>query len=275
MRPHSEFFQSQWLPWLASDLGGMRPDVLVRTLSLDSDSGACSLIVRYPPGYCCAAHTLDVDEELFVLSGALRIGEQEYAAHTYAHLPRLYPRAAISSGAGADVLTFFSAAPRRADATSAAFDPARLVLHLDTRAMSAHIGPRKHMASEGFNHSGTVHKLLFDDPLTKDKTWIAGLPPYWSCDTVERHPVCEEEFAIEGDIHMPNGVMHAGGYFWRPENVLHGPFGTVGGTIHLCRGKGGLYSTQFSPSERPFRWDPAYEPILPPDYQAYVPRDSR
>ena len=55
MRPHSEFFQSQWLPWLASDLGGMRPDVLVRTLSLDSDSGACSLIVRYPPGYCCVA----------------------------------------------------------------------------------------------------------------------------------------------------------------------------------------------------------------------------
>ena len=105
MRPHSEFFQSQWLPWLASDLGGMRPDVLVRTLSLDSDSGACSLIVRYPPGYCCVAHTLDVDEEFFVLSGALRIGEQEYAAHTYAHLPRLYPRAAISSGAGADVLT--------------------------------------------------------------------------------------------------------------------------------------------------------------------------
>jgi hypothetical protein len=125
------------------------------------------------------------------------------------------------------------------------------------------------MASEGFNHGGTVHKLLFDDPLTRDKTWIAGLPPYWSCDTVERHPVCEEEFALAGDIHMPNGVMLEGAYFWRPADVPHGPFGTLGGTIHLCRGKGGLYGTRFTPATRPFRWDPPYDPILPPDYRRH------
>ncbi len=131
-------------------------------------------------------------------------------------------------------------------------------------------GPRKHMGSEGFNFGGTMHKLLFDDPLTRDKTWIAGLPPYWSCQTVERHPVCEEEFALAGDIHMPNGVMREGGYFWRPADVPHGPFGTVGGTIHLCRGKGGLYSTRFEPAQSRFRWDPPYRPILPQHLQQFA-----
>ena len=272
MRPHSEFLQSQWLPWTSGLPGGERPEVAVRTLSTDPDDGACSLIVRYPVGFRCAGHALDVDEEFFVLSGSLQIGDTEYGPHNYAHLPRQYSRGAMQSVTGADVLTFFSSEPHQVDSKMAC-QSERLVQRLDTRQLTAHTGPRKHMASEGFNHGGTVHKLLFDDPLTLDKTWIAGLPPYWRCETVERHPVCEEEFAIAGDIHMPNGVMHTGAYFWRPENVPHGPFGTIGGTIHLCRGKGGLYATQFSPSERPFRWDPPYDPILPPEYRAYVPKD--
>ncbi|MCB1624154.1 MAG: DUF4437 domain-containing protein [Pseudomonadales bacterium] len=275
MRPHSEFLQSQWLPWQSGLPGGERPAVAARTLSRDPDNGACSLIVRYSRAFVDTPHALDVDEEFFVLSGSLQIGDVTYGVHHYAHLPRYFPRGVMSSPQGAEVLTFFSAQPRRLGAPDRAYDYARLVLQLDTRQLAAHTGPRKHMASEGFNHGGTVHKLLFDDPLTKDKTWIAGLPPYWSCDTVERHPVCEEEFAINGDIHMPNGVMHTGAYFWRPENVPHGPFGTVGGTIHLCRGKGGLYATQFSPAERPFRWDPAYRPILPPEQLAYVPKELR
>ncbi|MEZ5513332.1 MAG: cupin domain-containing protein [Steroidobacteraceae bacterium] len=275
MRPHSEFLQSQWLPWTSGLPGGLRQNVDVRTLSTDPDDGACSLIVRYPPGFHCDAHALTADEELFVLSGSFKVGDVVYGAHDYAHLPRLFARAAMRSSVGAEVLTFFSSEPQLVGGSPGAHDAARLVLRLDTRAMQAHTGPRRHMASEGFNHGGTVHKLLFDDPLTLDKTWIAGLPPYWRCDTVERHPVCEEEFAIAGDIHMPNGVMHAGAYFWRPANVPHGPFGTVGGTIHLCRGKGGRYATEFSASDRPFNWDPPYEPILPAAYRAYVPEEVK
>lgn len=275
MRPHSEFLQSQWLPWTSGLPGGARPGVTVRTLSIDPDDGACSLIVRYAPGFKCDAHALTADEELFVLSGSLQIGDIVYGAHDYAHLPRQFVLGALRSDAGAEVLTFFSSEPQQVAGSPVAHDPERLVLRLDTRAMQAHTGPRKHMSSEGFNHGGTVHKLLFDDPLTRDKTWIAGLPPYWRCDTVERHPVCEEEFAIAGDIHMPNGVMHTGAYFWRPANVPHGPFGTVGGTIHLCRGKGGLYATEFSTAARPFSWDPHYDPILPAEYLAYVPEDAK
>lgn len=276
MRPHIEFIPSQWLPWDAACLATLRPGVAARVLSRDDADGACSLVLRYPAGYARGAEALDADEEFIVLAGALEIDGVAYGRHDYAHLPRGLRRSGLRSERGAEVLTFFSAEPRAHavdDPALPAADPARLVRRIDTRSMEGMRGPRKHMASEGFNHGGTVHKLLFDDPLTRDKTWIAGLPPYWSCDTVERHPVCEEEFALAGDIHMPNGVMHEGAYFWRPADVPHGPFGTVGGTIHLCRGKGGPYSTRFEPAARPFRWDPAYDPILPPDYARHVPKN--
>lgn len=273
MRPHIEFIPSGWLPWQTAALANLRPGATARVLSRDETDGACSLIVRYPGGYARGTETLAVDEELIVLEGAIEIDGTHYGRHDYAHLPRGLPRSGLHCEHGAQLLTFFSAEPRLQDAAARtpAYDPARLVRRIDTRALPGMSGPRKHMGSEGFNHGGTVHKLLFDDPLTRDKTWIAGLPPYWSCETTERHPVCEEEFALAGDIHMPNGIMEAGAYFWRPAHVEHGPFGTVGGTVHLCRGKGGLYSTQFSPAQRPFRWDPVYSPLLPESYHRFVP----
>lgn len=273
MRPHIEFIQSQWLPWDGSRLAALRPGVAVRVLSEDATDGACSLILRYPPGFALGAQRLAVDEEFIVLRGTLEIDGVRYGRHDYAHLPRELPRAATTSATGAEVLTFFSAEPVPGRDANAGWDPARLVRRIDTRAVGGMQGPRRHMASEGFNHGGTVHKLLFDDPLTRDKTWIAGLMPYWSCDTVERHPVCEEEFALAGDIHMPNGVMLEGAYFWRPADVPHGPFGTLGGTIHLCRGKGGLYATRFEPAARPFAWDPPYRPILPESHLRHVPKE--
>ena len=274
MRPHIEFIASQWLPWRGDVLGQLRPGSDARLLSRDDADGACSLIVRYPAGFEQGPEALDADEEFIVLEGTLEIDGVAYGRHDYAHLPRGLRRGGLRCQGGAQLLTFFSKTPHSFPADDARLppaDPARLVHRIDTRAMVPMTGPRKHMASEGFSHGGTVHKLLFDDPLTRDKTWIAGLPPYWHCETFERHPVCEEEFALAGDIHMPNGVMLEGGYFWRPADVPHGPFGTLGGTIHLCRGKGGPYSTRFEPATRPFRWDHPYEPWLPPDYQRYVP----
>jgi hypothetical protein len=271
MRPHIEFIQSQWLPWAAGVVSEARPNVPARVLSRDSANGACSLILQYPPGWQQTAQTLNADEEFIVLSGELCMDAARYGKHCYAHWPAGFRRGALRSDNGAEVLTFFSQHPHPTAPSTAHHDPARLVLRLDTRAMPGHIGPRAHMNSSGFQYGGTVHKLLFADPLTNDKTWLAGLAPDWRCDTVEVHPVAEEEFALAGDIHMPNGVMLEGAYFWRPPGIPHGPFGTVGGTLHLCRGKGGLYSTRFEAATEPFAWDRPFRPILPSDYRGYLP----
>jgi hypothetical protein len=272
-RPHIEFIPSQVIPWTDGLYGGARPDVQVRILSMDADNGASSLVIKYPPGWMGTQHeVIQADEELFVLEGSLEIAGVTYTKHDYAHLPIGYPRGNTASPRGAVVLTFFSATPA-ATTKAADYDERRLVQRIDTRQQMAHQGPREHMASEGFSHSGTVHKSLFHDPDTDERSWLVGLPPYWSMTSAETHPVCEEEFAVYGDICMPNGVMHAGAYFWRPEYIQHGPFGTVGGTLHFCRAKGGAFSTEFEDHPERLDWNPEYRPILPDEYREYL-RDS-
>lgn len=270
-RPHIEFIPSQLIPWRDGLYDDGRPGVLTRVLSKDDETGACSLVIRYPSGWSRPGpEHLQADEEIFVLEGELSCGEIVYGKHDYAHWPAGYPRTQMSARSGAVVLTFFSTEPVLVEGSGDGYDERRLVKHIDTRAVSAHLGERKHMNSAGFDHAGTTHKGLFHDPDSGDRSWLVGLAPYWSTTKAETHPVCEEEFAIYGDICMPNGIMHAGAYFWRPPHIQHGPFGTVGGTLHFCRAKGGTFATEFEDKPDGLNWDPDYQPILPDSYREYL-----
>ncbi|MDX2145833.1 MAG: DUF4437 domain-containing protein [Rhodospirillaceae bacterium] len=267
-RPHIEFVQSQVIPFAEGMPGGIRPDVHCRTLSQDDETGALSAVVRYRPGWSLeASQILGVDEEIFVLEGSLEINGQSYGKHYYGHLPAGYVRQHMSCASGAVVLSFFSGAP--CSITASECDRRRLVEHLDTRALGGNTGKREHMRSGTWDPSGTIHKTLFVDPDTGERTWLIGMMPYWSSNKAEVHPVAEEEFAILGDICFPMGVMRAGGYFWRPAGIPHGPFASWGGALHLCRCKGGAFATEWVATDGP-NWNPIYEPILPPTYMAYV-----
>ena len=271
-RPHIEFIQSQVIPFKEGLYGGARPDIETRILSLDDEDGSSSTILRYPAGWARTnPHTLDVDEELFVLEGSMEINGQTYGKHAYAHLPKGYLRESHGSLSGAVVLTFFSGEPHATDGSTATsdFDARRLVEFIDTRTMPAQKGERKHMNSGDWDPSGTSHKKLYQDPVCGELTWLVGLEPGWWFNKAEVHPVAEEEFAVLGDICFPMGVMRDGGYFWRPPGIEHGPFATWGGTLHLCRCKGGAFATELRETDGP-NWSPEYRPILPPEYQAYL-----
>jgi hypothetical protein len=227
-----------------------------------------STVLRYPHGWSMAEpQALAVDEEIFVLEGSLEINGRLYGKHFYGHLPAGYIRHHMSVANRAVVLSFFSGAARTANA--GAFDERRLVECLDTRALSAATGKRAHMRSGEWDPSGTLHKTLYVEPDTGERTWLIGMMPYWSSSKAEIHPVAEEEFAILGDICFPMGVMRAGGYFWRPAGIAHGPFASWGGALHLCRCKGGAFATEWVDAAGP-HWNPTYEPILPEAYAAYV-----
>ncbi len=271
-RPHIEFIQSQVLPFTKGLYGGAREAVETRVLSMDDEDGSASTMIRYPAGWDAGGpHVLDADEELFVLEGSFQINGQNYGKHAYAHLPAGYLRNSFRSSGGAVVLTFFSAEPHAlgADQPSEAFDERRLVEYIDTCAMPGQTGKREHMSSGDWDPSGTVHKKLYEDPDTGELTWLIGMMPYWWTPKSEIHPVCEEEFAVLGDICFPLGVMRDGGYFWRPPGIEHGPFASWGGSLHLCRCKGGRFATDWQETDGP-DWYPEYKPILPPDYQRYV-----
>ena len=271
-RPHIEFVQSQVLPFQEGMPGGARDGVACRILSIDEDNGDSSVQLRYPARWeAPGPHYMDVDEEFFVLEGAIEINGRAYNKHDYGHLPAGYYRATMSSPLGAVVLTFLSGEAHviSSEAHGSMFDDRLLVEHIDTRRMEGETGKRKHMNSGNWDPSGTIHKKLFHNPDNGELTWLIGMMPYWSTPRTEIHPVVEEEFAILGDICFPLGMMRDGGYFWRPPGIEHGPFATWGGCLHLCRCKGGSFATEWNESEGP-DWKPPYTPVLPPEYEAHV-----
>lgn len=258
-RPWIEFIHEQVLPWENGLYGGARPDVEVRTLSRDEETGGSSLVLRYPAGWHRdePEHRL-ADEEFFVLSGSLEINGNRYHDLCYGFLPAGYVRRSASSANGAVVLTFFENEPRMvAGEPPALVDGDRLVERLDI--FDGDWGAGFHPLFP----AGAGRKYLRKDPHDDEQSWILGTMPLRFGRRREKHPVVEEMFLLAGELHGPYGVMRAGAYFWRPPEIWHGPFGTKTGYMALFRTKGGPLSTEFDEDLRDLEWNRQYEPELP------------
>lgn len=256
-RPHIEFVQSQRIPWKRDRLQDIRPDVETRLLSLDDETGALSLLARYGAGFMAPAGALGADDELLVLDGEITIGGQSYPAMSYAHLPAGYDAGAWSSAGGAVVLEFHSGAPGWAPGPIA-WDEARLVRHRNVYEV-----PYTGNFHPDFP-PGAGRKMLYQDPGTRDTTWVLGTLPMRWAERSEVHPTVEEMYLLAGEVHSDRGVMRPGAYFWRPPAVPHGPFGSQTGNLYFFRTKGGLLATTYVEAKKPFRWWPAYDAVLPP-----------
>ena len=257
-----EFIQSQNLPWEVGDLNGTRPDLEMKVLSVDADSGACSLLLRYPVGWSrTELEFLAVDEEFLVLDGVMTLNGHIYEKFSYAHLPKGYRRESMSTNSGAVVLTFMSATPEyKSDET---FDPARLVEHIDTIQV-----PYTGNFHPEFP-PGAGRKTLFEDPVTGDQTWILGTMPLRWAERQEIHPVVEEMYLLSGEVHGNRGVMRPGAYFWRPPGERHGPYGSFTGNLYFFRTKGGKLSTEYVDSDYRFHWWPEFDPVIPEQMLPY------
>lgn len=260
-RPHIEFLQSQSLSWRTDRLQDIRGGVEVKVLSEDPKDGACSLLVKYPPGFSAPSSALTVDDELLVIEGSLSIGAAEYGEFTYAHIPSGYEPGEWTSRAGAIVLEFFSARPAR-DPEPISYDERRLVLH-----KSGYQVPYTGNFHPQFP-PGAGRKMLYLDPITQDATWLLGTLPLRWAERSEVHVTVEEMYLLGGEVHGDRGIMRPGAYFWRPPEVPHGPYGTQTGNLYFFRTKGGNLSTHYVDPVKPFRWWPEYDPILPPELES-------
>ncbi len=261
-RPWIEFVQAQRLPWVLNLFPQTRPGVKCKVLSADAESGACSVLMRYPRGWSAESGPLSVDDELFVLDGALEIDGRLYGEWAFAHFPGGFKTRSWSSPQGAVVLEFFSGTPTRANG-AAAYDSRRLVEHVD--AMQVPYTGNFHPEFP----PGAGRKILYQDPVTLDTTWLLGTMPLRWAERSEMHPTVEEMYLLAGEVHGNRGVMRPGAYFWRPAAKPHGPFGTQTGNLYFFRTRGGQLQTQYVDAERPFRWWPEYDPVLPLEMQPY------
>lgn len=256
-RPQIEFIQSQGLPWTPDPRFGLGEGVAVKVLSEDDETGAASLLVRYPAGWRFDGGPRGADEELLVLDGALQVGEAAFGHLNYAHWPAGFAAGARSSREGAVVLCFFSGDPRRP--APEGFDLGRVVAQLDAYAV-----PYTGKFHPEFP-PGAGRKVLFTDPHTGETSWLLGTLPLRWAERSEEHDHVEEMYLLAGESHGDRGVMRPGAYFWRPGLIPHGPYGTLTGNLYFFRTRGGPLVTRYVEPQTPFHWGPAYRPAAPQD----------
>lgn len=111
-RPHIEFIQAQMLPWRRIGAGLARPDAEYKMLSRDGGDGACSALMRYPPGWRREGpeHILAA-EEFYVLDGAIEIDGCVYREDCYAFLPAGWTRTHMAAPQGCVLLAFYDREP--------------------------------------------------------------------------------------------------------------------------------------------------------------------
>lgn len=275
-RPHIESIQAQLIPW--SDAGALRPGAEVRTLSKDGETGACSVMLRYPAGWSRSGPEVALaDEELFVLDGALSIGDESYGLHDYTCLPAGYPRAGMASPGGAVVLTFFNAAPEMVAAAEhkAGYDEAVLIEKISTLNMTWYRGdlPEETNAGDEMKHYEFGMKRLRKDPHTQESSILFSaspqtFPPGWK-GLQETHPVVEESFVVAGEMIGPKERRSEGAYFWRPPGILHGPYGSMKGCVSFIRTVGGPLVDEWNEPPATFSYDPEPQMAVPPEMEPY------
>jgi hypothetical protein len=253
VRPYKEFVFSQNIEWtLENPLPG-RKGTETKLLSLDSETGEMSVILRVPAGWQYAAAS-GFQEEIYVLDGCLKIGEAQFARDGYFRVPA-GSSAAWTSERGATALVFLNAATPTDDGALSAIDTTRMVWD------------RSGVPPE-LDFMGIARKALFVDRDTgRHRTWLLSTLPQIAPDgsalAVETHSCDEEVFILGGDIVGPHGAMTVGAYFWRPRDTVHGPFGSRNGGLAISRFRNGEQKTFFHNSGRVFDFDAPYRPIVP------------
>lgn len=269
-RPHCLFIQSQDLPWRPGYWTGFRPETVTRTLSIEADQSAATLLVRFPAGWSAPSwEHWPCLEELLVLEGSLEINGSTYGPQHYAALPPFYPRVSQSSRDGAVALVMLHGRPEPV-ATGAIppFDPALLVRHVDPLALDWDPGLVDPQLAPG-----VAIKPLRTDPYSGETTFLYMSPPHRVPPGLAKpqwtHSMVEELYVLCGEyVWADCGRMGPGAYVWWREGVKHGPAGTDVGYLLLVRTIGGPLDNIFDTEPKPFRWDPAFRPELPPELLA-------
>lgn len=280
-RAYVEFVQTQRLSWqpAPASFGG----ALWKRLSHDPQTGACTALLRWPPGRSVLPPALAADWELFVLRGTLRIGALgPLGTHYYAYLPaglaldevvagdrvdaQRLPGGPVPGDGSAIVLAFLSQEPL--PGVPGPQDPARRVGPLDTTALrwdSSGIDPN-------INHLNAARKNLRFAPEGDCRTYLlGGMPqgyPYGGA-SMERHPHVEEFFMVSGDMASHLGIMRAGAYFHRPPGIPHGRDCTRSGYLLFCRTPGAnRTTTEWTAEKYDVAWNPEHQPVLPQEFAA-------
>jgi hypothetical protein len=233
-RPHIERYRERATPWRRLALPGFPRGLGCKVLSLDPDTGAASLKLRYARGLALAGGFSDSDLELFVLSGAVELGATHHGPGSYLFVPRGVALPPLASPRGAEALAFYTDGPPSFTASDSDHPSAqreRLVAldvyaGLDWDATSVYPAALP----------GRLVKVLRDGPRSRALTCLYALAPHFRRDAVGYHDCTTEEYVIAGESwSLQAGSCPAGSYACRPAYVNHGPIASERGALLLVR----------------------------------------
>jgi hypothetical protein len=237
VRPHVELIQESDLCWHPAELPGGDGKVRQRNLSYDEEDGSASTRLIFESAWHRPAGYHHADIEWYVMTGAVKLGDQTMGKGGYFRAPAGLWVPELSVAEGSEILIFreygdwgFSKSDKNRDGfvsrggNTASSEPGELTV-VDTSRMEWM--PNVY---EGDTQRFLKLKLLYLDPASPDNnntgfvTMLAWAPPGWSDNRLVHHPVFEEAYSLEGELVYNFGTLDVGTYFFRPAMVKHGHF---------------------------------------------------
>jgi hypothetical protein len=107
-RPHIEPFVELNEDFKQLDLPKLSGGMHYKVMSMDTDTGACSLKMRFDNGYKRKPGMSYSDMEMFVLNGVIKIGDTVCREGHYIFVPAGYALPAWEVDQGAEALVFYN-----------------------------------------------------------------------------------------------------------------------------------------------------------------------
>ena len=251
-RPHIEPFVELNEAFKKFTLPGFPARSHYKILSLDTDTGACTLKMRFEAGYMRRPGMSYSDMEIFLLAGSLKVGDRLCGEGHYFFVPAGYALGAISSPDGCEALIMYNDS-EPSFVESDAHHP--LCLTPGFVSVNGYEGAPWMVANlvSPSVANGCMIKLLHFDPVTEAVSFLYCMTPQFMQDNISYHDCAEESYHIWGSSWMLQfGELPTGGYFWRPPYINHGSFRSKLGTIAFGRTDSKLHNYfHFNPWSSP------------------------
>ena len=233
-RPHIEPYVELDTAYKKFDISGFSGSHY-KILSLDTDSGACTLKVKFDGGYKRKPGLSYSDLELLVLTGRMKVGDQVCTRGHYMFVPAGMHIPAISVPQGCEVLLMYNDSEPSWEESDRNHQLALTDAYLSMNTYTDAPWGAGNIVTPSVA-SGCMIKPLHYDPVTEAISFLYCMTPQFAQDNISYHDCAEESYHIWGDSWMMQfGTLPTGGYFWRPPYINHGSFRSELGIIAFGR----------------------------------------
>jgi hypothetical protein len=252
-RKHIEPFVDREVPFKKMTLPGFKKGMHYKMLSIDEDTGASTMTVKFDAGYKMPPGMSYTEYELLVMSGSIKYGDDVCNAGYYLKVPAGVHLPAMSSARGATVLLMYNyAEPSFVESDS----DHPLAMRNQLTMVDSYEGIQWQPPSPTIFPAvapGCLLKVLKYDPLTEALSFLYCMTPKFWQDNISYHDCAEEAYHIWGTSWMMQfGDLPTGGYFWRPPWINHGAFRSELGILAFGRTDSKLHNY--------FHWNPWTSP---------------